>query len=246
MQASDVPLKLPIPFANGAGGAYIRTIPVASQIGITDGAASLTDGFPPLTATPVGAGGVPPSIEDMNGILEEISAWSRWQAAGGPVTYDAAFQAAIGGYPRGAMVMSTVTFGKLYLSTADNNTTNPDAGGAGWSSWFFGGSSAGSNANGYWAKRPDGNGGILIEQWGFINGPFVEGNMPVLTFPTPFIIPDSISMTTLAVNPSGAQGNDDLPQEKARSATNFTFYINWPGAPTGDHLDAFTWRAIGY
>ena len=60
MLASAIPIKFPIPFGNSAGGGYIRPIPQASQIGIANGAASLTDGFPPLNFLPLGSGGVPP------------------------------------------------------------------------------------------------------------------------------------------------------------------------------------------
>jgi hypothetical protein len=130
MRASDIPTKLQIPFASGATGGFIRAIPEASQIGVTAGAASLTDGFVPLNATPIEAGGVPPSIKDMNGILFEISGWSRWGSAGAPVYYDADFATAIGGYPLGAVIQSAATPGVLYLSTADNNETNPEGGGA--------------------------------------------------------------------------------------------------------------------
>lgn len=132
MQSSNIPGKLQIPFANAAGGAFIRPIPVASQIGILDGAASLTDGFVPLNATPIGAGGVPPSIEDMNGILFEVSGWSRWVAAGGGVYFDSAFSTAIGGYPKGAFLQSATTAGLFFVSTAENNTNNPDSVMTGW------------------------------------------------------------------------------------------------------------------
>lgn len=128
MQISDIPARLPIPFANSGPK---NSIPTASQIAITPGAASLTDGFPPLTMTPVAAGGVPPFGQDMNGILFATSAWSRWVAAGAPVSYDATFQTAIGGYPRGAMLVSSVP-GRFWVSTVDNNVTNPNSGGAGW------------------------------------------------------------------------------------------------------------------
>lgn len=132
MQTSDTPLKLDIPFANSATlGTYKRLIPKASQIGITAGAASLTDGFPPLNFTPLSGGGVPPFGQDMNGILYELSGWSRWQAAGGPVFYDSAFATAIGGYPLGALVASTTT-GFFWVSIVEDNTTDPDASGAGW------------------------------------------------------------------------------------------------------------------
>jgi hypothetical protein len=132
VQNTDIPGKLVKPFGAGAGGGYIRTIPTASQIGVVDGAASLTDGFPPLNATPIGAGGIPPDIKDMNGILFEISGWARWVAAGGPIYFDATFAAAIGGYPLGAVVQSAATPGLLFVSTIQNNTNNPDATPTGW------------------------------------------------------------------------------------------------------------------
>lgn len=132
MQSSDIPSKFSIPFADGAGSGYIRTIPTASQIGVNDGWASLEDGFPPLNATPKAAGGIPPFIQDMNGILKQISAWSRWVGAGGPVRYDSTFQTAIGGYPKGALVQSAVSDGVWWVSLVENNVTNPDSGGAGW------------------------------------------------------------------------------------------------------------------
>lgn len=132
MLNTDIPLKLPKAFATSAGAGYIRAIPTASQIGTLDGAASLTDGFPPLNATPVGAGGVPPDIKDMNGILFGISGWAVWQAAGGPIYFDAAFAAIIGGYPKGGVVQSATTVGIMYASTANGNTGNPDSGAANW------------------------------------------------------------------------------------------------------------------
>lgn len=132
MQFSGIPSKFAMPWGENAASGTIRAIPPASQIGITAGAASLNDGFPPVTLLPVGAGGTPPFAQDMNGILNQITAWSQWQQAGGPVTYDAAFQAAVGGYPNGSVVNSATTFGVIWLCTADNNVTNPDTGGAGW------------------------------------------------------------------------------------------------------------------
>lgn len=140
MQASAIPIKFPIPFGNAAGAGYIRPIPQASQIGITGGAASLTDGFPPLTFLPLGSGGVPPFGQDFNGLMKQVTQWSQWMNAGGPIPYDASFQIAISGYPMGAIVQSVSTFGLLYLCTVDNNTSNPDTGGAGWApfNWLGG------------------------------------------------------------------------------------------------------------
>ena len=141
MQSSNIPSKIPLPFAYAAGSSYKNTIPVASQIGITNGRASLTDGFPPLTFTPIGAGGVPPFGSDINGILNEITAIQQWQQAGGFFPYDAAFSTAVGGYPKGAILQSA-DFGGIWVSIAENNTTNPDTGGAGWVSLAFEGSQA--------------------------------------------------------------------------------------------------------
>lgn len=142
MLAANIPVKISVPWGNSAGGSYIHTVPVASQIGITAGAASFTDGFPPLNAQPTGAGGVPPFITDFNGVLNQISAWNRWQCAGGSVAYDATFQTAVSGYPLGSLIASAVTLGLYWLSTVDGNTTNPDSGGAGWVAF----SPTGSNA----------------------------------------------------------------------------------------------------
>ena len=134
MQASNAPSKIQTPFAN-AGDKQV--IPVASQIGVTDGRASYTDGFPPLTRTPIVAGGVPPFGTDMNGILNAVTAIQQWQSAGGRFVYDAAFAAAIGGYPKGATLQKADGSG-TWLCTADNNTANPDTGGANWQDFSAG------------------------------------------------------------------------------------------------------------
>lgn len=132
MQRSDVPVKFPIPFANSAGPTYKHQVPTASQIGVTDGAASLTDGFVPDNFLPLASGGIPPFGNDFNGILFQATAWARWQSAGVPAPYDSAFQAAIGGYPLSSIVESATTAGRLWTSLVENNTTNPDTFGAGW------------------------------------------------------------------------------------------------------------------
>lgn len=137
MLDASIPAKFNIPFANSAGGGFTRPVPEASQIGIQAGAASLTDGFPPACFLPIGAGGTPPWGADVNGFLNQTSAWNRWQAAGGRVAYDSVFSAAIGGYPNGALVASAVTAGIYWLNGVDGNTTDPDAGGANWSPVAF-------------------------------------------------------------------------------------------------------------
>jgi microcystin-dependent protein len=130
--AADQPTKFQIPWGNGAGGAYIRPIPQASQIPSQNCAASLTDGFPPLTFTPAGAGGCPPFGQDFNGIFKQLSQWSRWNAMGTPTFYDSVFSAGIGGYPKWTALSNATTPGCYWISQVDSNVTNPDAGGAGW------------------------------------------------------------------------------------------------------------------
>lgn len=124
MQSTSVPSKFPIPFANSGTK---NAIPTNSQIGVTPGAASLTDGFPPLTFTALSAGGVPPSGADFNGILNMLSAGLQWANAGGVYTYDSTFSTSIGGYPKGAMLARADGTG-FWVSNVDNNTTNPESG----------------------------------------------------------------------------------------------------------------------
>ena len=133
MLLSNAPAKIPLPFASAGAK---NTIPEASQIGITPGAASLTDGFPPLTRTPLAGGGVPPSGLDFNGILFELSAVIRWANAGGGYPYDSAFvsDSNVGGYPKGARVLRSDGVG-YWFNTTDNNTTDPESGGAVAAGW---------------------------------------------------------------------------------------------------------------
>jgi hypothetical protein len=128
MQLSGAPAKLVEAFA--AGGVF-NVIPVPSQIPVTPGAASWTTGFPPLTMVPPTAGGIGPSGLDFNGIFNAISALSIWFNTGAGFPYDPTFAATVGGYPKGARVLAATGVG-YWLSTVDNNLTDPDTGGAGW------------------------------------------------------------------------------------------------------------------
>lgn len=130
MILANAPAQLVLPWANG-DSSKTNPIPVPSQEGITPGAASWTDGFPPLCATPVTSGGIPPAKSDMNGGLYQMSAVDVWMCAGGGFPYNSTFSTAIGGYPKGARVFMASGLG-YWRSTADNNTTDPDTGGAGW------------------------------------------------------------------------------------------------------------------
>lgn len=130
MELTNAPSKTVLPFAADGGK---NTIPVASQIGIVNGAASFTDGFPPLTRTPVAAGGVPPFGVDVNGILNQISAIAQWANAGAGYVWDSTFSSNsdVDGYPAGARVLRSDGTG-YWLNLVDNNTTNPESSPVGW------------------------------------------------------------------------------------------------------------------
>lgn len=152
LSASSIPTKIPTYWGQSAGAGYITCpIPIPSQITITAGRASWTDGFPPVTFSPVGSGGVPPFGQDFNGAFCQLSQWTRWQNAGGPLFYDSVFSSAVSGYPNGAVLANASTPGCLWVSTADNNRNDPDTGGSNWlpfctSSAVATGTSSGTNA----------------------------------------------------------------------------------------------------
>jgi hypothetical protein len=156
MQLSNAPGQLTTPFANAGSR---NTIPVPSQIPITPGAASFTDGFPPLTMMAPTAGGVPPSGLDFNGIFYDLSGVDVWMSVGAGFLWNSGFSTAIGGYPRGARVLRAAGIG-YWLSVADNNVTNPDTGGAGW--------------------VPDGTGGSVSSVYASTQQTLAMGNAKVL------------------------------------------------------------------
>jgi hypothetical protein len=138
MLASQIPTKIPVIWGVNADAGTIHVVPIPSQEGVTPGAASFTTGFTLVNATDPAAGGIPPSVSDMNGVLNAACAWLNWQQAGGVFQkFDAAFSAGLAtpGYPMGAVLAST-TPGVYWLSAADSNTTNPDAGGSDWLNFF--------------------------------------------------------------------------------------------------------------
>jgi len=123
------PTLISQPFRSTAGphAGLINAIPQASA----SPAASFADGFPLATMTPLAAGGVPPSGADMNGILNLITKFQAWVNAGGQWPFSGTLAAAIGGYPKGAMLQLNdgVT---LVVSTASGNTQDPNVAMTGW------------------------------------------------------------------------------------------------------------------
>src|ERR1700724_2586827 len=113
MQDSNAPARIPLIWAASASAPYIRAIPTPSQVGIRNGGASFTDGFPPATFVSEASGGDGPFGDETNGILQQITAGLQWAQAGAPLPYDAGFSTAIGGSPKGAVIPSATSLGPL-------------------------------------------------------------------------------------------------------------------------------------
>lgn len=128
MQQSNQPPKFVIPFAQNDPAKAV--IPATSP---DDTRASQALGFPPRTGLPPEAGGVPPQKADMNGALNQLAGPILWALAGGRFPFDNTFasDANVGGYPLGADLLAADARGS-WISTANDNTANPDTTGTGW------------------------------------------------------------------------------------------------------------------
>lgn len=128
MQQANQPPKFLQPLAQN--DASKADIPVTSP---DDTRASQSLGFPPRTGQPPEAGGVPPQLPDMNGVLNLASRGSWWNQLGGGYGYDGVFATdpLINGYPQGATLRAADGLGD-WISTANDNAVNPDTVGTGW------------------------------------------------------------------------------------------------------------------
>lgn len=142
MSGQPTPPRILEPFAASAptctqatpvAGGKTNPFPVASQIGVLAGAASLTDGFPPLTATAPTSGGVAPFGIDANGILFLLSSWIAAQAAGQYPQFDATLATAMSGYKVGAILQQANNLNAFWINNVDGNSNDPDTGSlTGW------------------------------------------------------------------------------------------------------------------
>jgi len=130
MQSTNAPSKTTIPFA--ASGSKNTVPTLAAGVSVSN-QASYETGFPSVTMTSPIAGGKPPMGKDFNGILNAITQAIKWSNLGGLYTYDSAYatDSNVGGYPKGAVLLKSGLAG-FWQNTVENNTTNPDLGGAGW------------------------------------------------------------------------------------------------------------------
>lgn len=97
------------------------------------GRASFDLGFPQATMSDPTLGGVPMAGPDMNAILQMLSQYAAAAQIGMPIGYNAAVQTAIGGYSLGA-VLAKASGSGFWQSLVNTNMTDPDTGGANWTS----------------------------------------------------------------------------------------------------------------
>lgn len=111
---------LAMPFANNGDK---NTIPTSAT---STGNASLAEGFPPITQTPIEEGGIPPSRKDFNGILNLATRLQYFLQQGGYFTFDTTVATLLGGYPENAVLYYLKSDGSVHLlkSAKTNNTDN--------------------------------------------------------------------------------------------------------------------------
>ncbi|EDR9851023.1 phage tail protein [Salmonella enterica] len=130
MKLNDKPRQLAVPFASTGDKNNIPD--KATQQTKESGNAAYDSGFPPVTMTPISAGGIPPHGKDFNGLMHDITAAIRYVQAGGLYTYNADFAGAIGGYAKDA-ILAGVSTTAVWLNTIDDNLTDPEGtDSAGW------------------------------------------------------------------------------------------------------------------
>lgn len=122
----SVPTKIPVPWATSG---LKNTIPATSDP--VTGLAGYDQGFTAINMTPRTAGGIPPFGQDFNGIFYAVTEALRYLETGALFPYDGTFATAVGGYPIGSLLQRTDSYG-LWRNISANNTTDPEAFGAGW------------------------------------------------------------------------------------------------------------------
>lgn len=97
----------------------------------TSGRAGFDQGFPPVTMTPPEVGGLPPQGQDFNGIFYQITEIIRYIQAGGQPFFSAVLSSAIGGYPKGCVILGSDAI-TLWQNQIDSNTNDPNLTQTGW------------------------------------------------------------------------------------------------------------------
>jgi hypothetical protein len=130
MPGQPTPPLIKKAFANAAAPTYIQN-PIPDTTVATD-RASFDLGFPPLTMTEILAGGKPPWGQDMNGIMNMVTAHIVALQAGQPYLFNSTLSTAMGGYLAG-IVLGMADGTGMWINTVNGNTTDPDGGSpTGW------------------------------------------------------------------------------------------------------------------
>lgn len=111
--------------------------PIPPAANPATGRAGFDQGFSAINMTAKEAGGIPPFGQDFNGIFYEVTNILRYMQAGGQPTFDAALATAIGGYPKGAMVLGSDGL-TLWQSKVDSNTDDPNIDPIKWGTFDIG------------------------------------------------------------------------------------------------------------
>lgn len=118
MAQPDLILK---PFGAEATAGTINVIPDERPSGAAPQLASWSLGFPLITMTYPGAGGLPPFGQDMNGVLNAISQHTVFLGGGGQYKWSSAYVMAFGGYSLGSIVQANDGLNS-YVSLINNNS----------------------------------------------------------------------------------------------------------------------------
>lgn len=123
------------PFADDAAPGYVDSIPETLPPGADPQYASWSQGFPPVTMTPLAAGGIPPRGQSFNGVLKAISEHTVFLGGGGQYRWDSGYVAANGGYAIGDVIQSNDglnSYVSLVNSNTDDFNTTPASIGVTW------------------------------------------------------------------------------------------------------------------
>jgi hypothetical protein len=123
------------PFGENAAPGTIDPIPETRGPGDDPQQATWDEGFPLVTMTPLGAGGIPPKGQDFNGVLNAISEHTVFTGRGGQYKWSTAYVTASGGYSIGDVIQADDGLNS-YVSLVNTNTANfnttPAAIGVSW------------------------------------------------------------------------------------------------------------------
>lgn len=231
MLLSSIPAKIAAIFA--ASGTK-NAIPLTTAGVSNPNNASYDVGFPAVTMETVVSGGLPPFGADFNGILNALTAIQQWQGAGGLFVYDSAFSTSIGGYPKGAQLLMATGLG-IWQSTVDNNTSNPDTGGADWTSVVLLNQYAATKTATGSATFPSG----IILKWGQ-SGSIASGGVSTITFETAF--PNNCLCAMTSFNAGGGVLGQVNMAGVAFNATQIQLSAFGSSGGAG----AYYWFALGF